>query len=878
MQGAAVRRGLIALLCFVIAGCGGGGGSGGSNIGVNARVPDVVGQTQAAATSAITGAGLVIGTVTTATSASVPAGTVISQSPAAGMSAQLNSAVNLVVSSGATAAVPNVIDRTQGTAAATITSAGFAVGTVSMAASSTVQSGRVISQTPAAGATANAGSAVNLTVASSPPGFGINTRPALATFTLPTAGGGGSGVFDAVEAFPNLSLGDALIMSGVPGDTRLVVANQSGKVLAFAPSAGVSTTRTIVDLASKIVSGGERGLLGLAMDPNFATNRFFYVDYTRTSDGATVIARYTWVGGATDAASLSSEKVILVIPQPAANHNGGMIAFGPDGFLYIAMGDGGGGNDQFHNGQNRNSLLGKILRIDVHPVNDATPYNVPSDNPFVGMAGWAPEIWSLGLRNPFRFSFDRGSGRLWAGDVGQDRTEEIDIITKGGNYGWPKYEGTQLSPDPTNASSALAPGTTHTPPVYEYNHPQGFSVIGGYVYRGTQIASLVGQYLYSDYFNGIVSSLTGVSSPTNTDLATVPSPAGFGEDNNGEVYIVSQTDGLFQLTETGGGGGGPALLSQTGLFTNLPGNTNLTPASGLIEYDLNLPFWSDGALKRRWVAVPANATVTFSSTGAWTFPVGTVIVKHFEMEMTDGDPNSARRLETRILTRTSNGWEGYTYRWNAGETDADLLATRETEVLTINAGTSSQRTQTYEYPSRTDCLQCHTSAAGFALGLATRQLNRDFDYPPVTDNQLRTLDHINYFTSSIFNSNNPAASSYDAYPAIDDTNFPVATRARAYLAVNCAQCHRPGGPTNVNLDFRFDTPDASMNAINVAPTQGNLGIGAAARIIARGSKANSVLWQRMQSSDASGTRMPPLATHRVDQTAVNVIGSWIDGL
>jgi uncharacterized repeat protein (TIGR03806 family) len=861
-----VKRGLIALLCCVIAGCG-GGGSGGSNIGTNFRVPDVVGETQANAGAAIVAAGLTVGTISTSTSATVAAGSVISQSPAAGSSVAPNTAVNLVVSTGASATVPNVVGQTQGTATSMIAAGGLVAGTVTQVANSTVPTGRVISQNPTGGAVAAAGSSVSLTVSAYPAGFGIGTRPALAAFTLPTSGGGGSGVFDAVEAFPNLSLGDALIMTGIPGETRLVVANQSGKVLAFAPSAGVSTTRTIVDLASKIVAGGEQGLLGLAMDPNFATNRYFYVDYTRQSDGATVIARYTWVGGATDAASLSSEKVILVIPQPMANHNGGMIAFGPDGYLYIAMGDGGGSNDQFGNAQNMAALLGKILRIDVHPANDATPYNVPADNPFVNRSGARGEIWALGLRNPFRFSFDRGgSGQLWAGDVGQDQTEEIDIITKGGNYGWPRFEGSTLY----QSGTVLASGTTHTPPIYEYDHPHGFSVIGGYVYRGTQIASLIGKYLYSDYFNGIVSSLgyDGTNPATNTDLATVPSPAGFGEDNNGEVYIVSQTDGLFQLTETGGGGSGPALLSQTGLFTNL---ATLTPAAGLIEYDLNMPFWSDGALKRRWVAVPANLKVTFSSTGSWTFPVGTVIVKHFEMEMIDGDPNSARRLETRILTRTSTGWEGFTYRWNAGETDADLLATGATEVLTINAGTGSQRTQTYDYPSRTDCLQCHTSAAGFALGLSTRQLNKDFDYGAVTDNELRTLDHIGYFSSSI-----GTASQYGAYPAIDDTSFSVATRARAYLAVNCAQCHRPGGPTNVNLDFRFDTADASMNAIDVTPTQGDLGIGSAARIIAPGAKANSVLWQRMQRLD--GTRMPPLASHRVDQTAVTVIGSWIDGL
>ncbi|HEY6598767.1 MAG TPA: hypothetical protein VIZ30_05625, partial [Pseudomonadales bacterium] len=427
------------------------------------------------------------------------------------------------------------------------------------------------------------------------------------------------------------------------------------------------------------------------------------------------------------------------------------------------------------------------------------------------------------------------------------------------------FEGTRLF----QPGTALAAPSPHTPPIYEYDHSLGVAVIGGYVYRGARIAALVGDYLYADYASGTVWSLTYdcANPPTNAELATGQNPTSFGEDNDGEVYVVSQNGGILQMTESGGGGSVATRLSQTGLFTNLAA---LTPASGLIEYDINLPFWSDGAEKRRWVAVPANATVTFSATGAWTFPVGTVIVKHFEMEMADGDPNSARRLETRVLTREASGWLGFTYRWNAAETDADLLASRETELLTINTAGGGTRTQLYEYPSRTDCLQCHTEAAGFVLGLSTRQLNRDFDYGAVTDNQLRTLSHINYFGTDI-----TPTSQYGAYPALDNENFSIALRARAYLAVNCAQCHRPGGPTPVNLDLRFDTSDTAMNAIDVSPQAGDLGI-AGARIIARGSRTNSVLWQRMQRLD--GTRMPPLSSHHVDQAGLTVVGAWIDGL
>jgi uncharacterized repeat protein (TIGR03806 family) len=857
-----MRVGLLIAFWLIITGCGGGGGSG-SNIGVSARVPNVVGQTQVTATSAITGAGLNVGTVTTNSSATVAAGNVISQNPAAGAIVAPASTVDIVVSSGPAAqvTVPNVVGQTQAAASTAITNAGLRVGTVTNAASTTVPSGNVISQTPTSGATVAANSVVNLMVSSGPtPAFGINTRPPLATFNLPT-GGGGLGTLDLVPAFPGLTFSSAVFMTGVPGDTRLAVVQQSGQVRVFTPSSGVTTSQLVLNVSGSTVFSGEQGLLGLAFDPSFVSNHFLYVHYTRQSDGHSIIARFTWDG--TNAINLNTQKIILDVPDPDTNHNGGMIAFGPDGFLYVAFGDGGGANDQYGNGQNPNTLLGKILRIDVHPAVATDAYDIPADNPFVGVAGWRGEIWALGLRNPFRFSFDRGTGQLWAGDVGQGTTEEVDVITKGGNYGWPRFEGSQLF----QSGVALASGTTHTPPIFEYDHSVGLSVIGGYVYRGSQIASLIGKYLYSDFYAGLVWSLSGPTNPTNTELASVANPSSFGEDDDAEVYVVSYNDGLYRFNETGGGGSGPTLLSQTGLFTDL---ANLTPASGLIEYDLNIPFWSDGALKRRWVGIPSNANVTFDATAPWTFPIGTVIVKHFEMELTEGDPSTSRRLETRLLVRTASGWQGFTFKWNSGQTDAQLLAGADSDTLTVNLAGGGSVTWQYSYPSRTDCLLCHTSAANFALGLGTRQMNRDFDYGAVTDNQLRTLNHISYFSTNI-----GAATQYDAYPALDDTNATVATRARAYLAVNCSQCHRPGGGTPVNLDLRFDTADAAMNAIGVAPANGALGL-TNARIIAPGFKESSVLWERMRRLDS--TRMPPIASHRVDQDAVDLIGVWIDGL
>ena len=323
------------------------------------------------------------------------------------------------------------------------------------------------------------------------------------------------------------------------GSNRLFVVEQTGRIKVLAP--GASTATVFLDISSKIVASGEQGLLGLAFHPQFAVNSRFFVDYTRQLDGATVIAEYR--ADADPATTGASETILLTVPQPFANHNGGMIEFGPDGYLYIGMGDGGSANDPDNHAQNIDDLLGKILRIDVDHPASSLPYSSPAGNPFVGPTPGRDEIYAIGMRNPFRFSFDRATGQLYVGDVGQGALEEIDIVTAGGNYGWRVFEGNSCTPN--DPELCTTPGN-YIPPIAQYGHTSGrCSIIGGYVYRGTRETFAPGTYIYGDYCTGEIFSLAG---GTQSVLLDTPlNISSFGEDESGEIYVVGLGGSLDRI-------------------------------------------------------------------------------------------------------------------------------------------------------------------------------------------------------------------------------------------------------------------------------------------------------------------------------------------
>lgn len=362
-------------------------------------------------------------------------------------------------------------------------------------------------------------------------------------------------------AFPNLSFTRPVDLQH-PGDGsgRLFVVEQEGRILLFPNTRDAAETRVYLDIRDRVNdSGNEEGLLGLAFHPSYKINGYFYVNYTAENPRRTVVARYRVSAADPDAADPASELVLLTIAQPYSNHNGGQLSFGPDGFLYISTGDGGSGGDPQNNAQNRASLLGKILRIDVDHPRSGQHYGIPGDNPYAGnTAGYAEEIWAYGLRNPWRFSFDSVTGRLWTGDVGQNRFEEVDIIEGGRNYGWRIMEGFSCY---NPASGCDQSGLTK--PIVEYGRDEGASITGGHVYRGSGVPALVGMYIYADFITGKIWGLS-YNSPTDFSnellLNSGKNIAAFGVDEHRELYLCAFDGSIYRFTPTVTAGGAGSVL------------------------------------------------------------------------------------------------------------------------------------------------------------------------------------------------------------------------------------------------------------------------------------------------------------------------------
>ncbi len=743
------------------------------------------------------------------------------------------------------------------------------------------------------------GTALALVATGIAPAAGVLQRVPNTTLQLPAAPPQFG--YTLNNAFPTVSLDQPVCIASPPGETnRLFILEKTGNIVVITNLA--SPNRTVF-MNLPVFTDSESGLLGLAFHPEYATNGYFFVFSSRnlsTSQGSGLhqrISRFQTSPTNPNQGVAATELPLITQIDSAANHNGGDLHFGPDGYLYVSLGDEGSQyNGDGHAQKITNAFFSAILRLDVdkrpgnllpnpHPAS-TTNYFVPADNPYIGLTSFygqpvnpatiRTEFYSIGYRNPWRMSFDPTTGFLYVGDVGQNAYEEVSVITNGANAGWAYYEGLHLAEElyPWSSTILTDPPAGLVFPIQEYEHGngalQGNSVIGGLVYRGSRISQLYGAYVFGDNNSGNVWILRydGTNTVPFQRITGAAGPTAFGADpRNGDILIAQLYNnqiGRLDYNTTSAGAPLPPTLADTGAFSDL---TALTPNPGVVAYDLNLPFWSDNALKTRWFSVPnTNLTITFSPDGNWLFPTGTVWIKHFDLELTNGIPASRKRLETRFIVRNTNGVYGMTYRWNSS-TNATLVPEAGLdESLTINDG-GTLRTQVWHYPGRAECLACHTQPGGLGLGFNTAQLNRDHDYAGTVTNQLAALSDAGYFNAPLTNRH-----LLRSLATADDEAVSLEYRVRSYFAANCAQCHQPFGAAGLaRWDARLATPGPQANIINGVlnndfgnPTN---------RVIAPGSLSNSILFQRVAYLGAA--HMPPLATSVVNTQAVQLLGAWI---
>lgn len=735
---------------------------------------------------------------------------------------------------------------------------------------------------------------------------------------FPTSAPGTPGGFTLEDAFPGLTFQNPIKMLPRPRTTsELWVIGREGHIWSFQNTPGVATKTQVLNITSNTMGWGDSGLLGFAFHPEFgqpgSPNRgYVYVTYNFVPDSNTGtdgksfnrLSRFTLADGATSI-SRSSELVMINQFDEHDWHNQGDLFFGADGFLYVGMGDEGGLNNVYGNAQRIDGgLFSGVLRIDVnqdssrsHPIRRqpqaggevpagwpatfSQGYGIPNDNPWQDAGGGLlEEFWAIGLRNPYRMSPDPVTGTVFIGDVGQTGMEEVNILAKGGNYQWSYKEGTAAGP---NAQPANLIGT-NKPPYHAYAQTDGNRcVIGGHVYRGAaHTAALGGQYVFGDYTSGRIWAMKwqGLGTPEIRQVASTTgyTLSGFGLDHGQEIYVMSLNfTGRILKLSTRPAPPPPATLSATGAFEDL---TTLKPARGVLPYGVNAPLFSDNADKQRWIAVPndgapyaADERVGFQAGSPWSYPVGTVLIKHFALPVNDANPSVLRRLETRFMVRAADGsWYGVTYKWRANGSDADLMASGLVENVSITTTTGGTRTQAWTYPSRSDCMQCHNTAAGGALGLRTWQLNGSYNYPGTTTtaNQLQAWSNIGMFDQTLTAGQ---ISGFLKASGLKDESASLEARVRSYIDSNCAHCHLPGG-AQAQIDARFSTPLAAQNLLNAAVSN-PLGV-SGAQVVRPGSLAQSLLHVRLASLGAE--KMPPIAKNVVDSQAVAVMARWINNL
>lgn len=715
-----------------------------------------------------------------------------------------------------------------------------------------------------------------------------------------------SGDVELVDAFGDLEFDTPVNL--VEAGNRFYVIERAGKIWTFDRDAKEKSL--FLDLSDHTMGFWDSGLLGLAMHPEFgqedSENRgHFYVYYAHT-DGEVPeppegemnpssrlvsyarLSRFTVPDGSSKA---DPESEVILIEQLDHHlwHQGGGLFFHPrDGFLYMSIGDEGGDNCLYLTCQHIDqALFGGVLRIDVdqrggdisHPIprqpDEGTTdhYYIPNDNPFVGQPDVLEEFYAIGLRNPYRMTHDPGDGFTWLADVGQGGQEEIDVLAPGANFQWNLLEGDIPSEDPRD-TVRLNLGVW-TDPVWAYERPTFRAIIGGYVYRGSELPSLYGKYIHGDFRGGTVWAspyevVEGQVVITDPELI-LETPyqqfetgiTSFGVDSNQTLYLLHYGDGAriqrFQARTTGNDA--PRYLSETNLFQDLE---TLTPSEHLVPYSVTTPLWSDGAIKRRFIAVPRGQRVRVEKTGEFGIPPGTLLVKHFSMALDERKPDVLTRIETRVLVVGKDGAYGMTYAWDADGEDAELLREHREVTLTITDADGEPRKQRYVMPSPSECSRCHDGGANGVLGFNPPQIKKPGDD---TDQLERLVD------ADVLSISEDDTKRIPKFVSVDDESAPLELRVRSYLDANCSSCHGTRRLGQAEWDARIETPLEDAKIVDAEPlnARGDL------RIIAPGDPEDSLMLQRVSSKNHS-QRMPPLASLRPDDRFVSLLTEWIESL
>lgn len=643
----------------------------------------------------------------------------------------------------------------------------------------------------------------------------------------------------------------------------------------------------------------------ICFHPNWKENGYIYVGWNGKlpdrKSKTCAITRYTTTTKAPYTIDAKSAKTI--IEWDSNGHNGAAVCFGEDGLMYVTTGDGTSDSDTDLTGQRTDLLLAKVLRIDVDHPAEGKAYSVPKDNPFVGKKDFVPEMWAMGLRNPWRMTYDAQSKQLWVGQNGQDLWEQAFLVKKGDNYGWSVTEGGH----PFYLSRKAAPVPIVKPTV-EHHHSEARSLTGGVVYRGKKYPELQGAYVYGDYSTGHIWAVkhTGEKIEWHKKIAiTTLKITGFAFDPSGELLVchhsASGDGGFFTLSPNPAKqeSGFPKKLSDSGLF-DVVQDHKVKPS--VIPYSVNAPFWSDGLHKERFIALPAGGGITFKrNTSAWEFPDKAVLVKSFALETKEGDPASRKWIETRFMTKQDGEWYGYTYLWNDAGTDATLVEASGKDVSFKVQTAGGEKDFVWHYPGRAECMVCHSRAANYVLGLSEMQMNKDHTYPNGrTDNQIRLLEHLGMFNVNWANEAaapkgenerqqpnqrepkptsvltvSPSTLKKLANPY--DKTQPLDARAKAYLHVNCSTCHVEAGGGNAQMELGFGTAWDKMRLIDTKPVHQTFDL-KDARLIASGEPEKSVLLYRIGKRGPNTGQMPPLSTNRVDTAGVELMAEWCKGL